>query len=296
MPSLLDDNEKSAALARYEAANGGEHPDPKVKKLKKPIRTGATRAPVRAYQKPLTNKQYRERIADQFKLEPLKMAENLPSYDVTKITRYPEVPFFKDMAEERLQRILARHSYAMKEQGVTPGDFKLWREHVMYMTTEQLGALVRVNERTIRNWENGTSEIPFSMWWVMHSTLQDPGYFLTRPGFHDFYIDYDRHTGQAVLCSASYPDIRVTPTDLWVQRAATSKCFELENRLHDKQREIDELTAENTRLRQMLKAGTVASELAAMHAHIGDLLTRMHTADVVEFPAAGEVRQFAAVG
>lgn len=292
MPSRYSDDEKLQMLARYNAANG-EHPNPKVTKLKAP-RASKTKAPVRAYQKPLTAKQYRDRMVEAHKLAPLKKAEGLSPYDVTNVTRYPAVPLFKDMAEERLQRILSRHAYSMNEHGISPVEFKLWREHVMYMTPEQLGAFVRVNERTIRNWENGTSEIPFSMWWMMSSTLQDPEYFLTRPGFHDFYIDYDRATGEPLLCSASWPDIRVSPTDLWVQRAATGKCFTLETRIQEKQCEVDELRAENTRLRQMLKAGTVASELASMHAHIGNLLERMHTADVVDFPTAGgEVRQFA---
>lgn len=293
MPSRFADDEKLQALARYNAANG-EHPNPKVKNLKGP-RKSTTTAPVRAYQKKVTGKVYRDRMVEMFKLAPLKKAENLPPYDVTNMTRYPAVPLFKDMAEDRLQRILARYAYCMNEQGISPGQLKLWREHVMYMTTEQLGAFVRVNERTIRNWENGTSEIPFSMWWVMSTTVQDPEYFLTRPGFHDFYIDYDRATGEALLCSSEWPDIRASPTDLWVQRAATNKCLQLEEQLRVKQLALDEMTAENTRLRHMLKAGTVAEELAAMHAHIGNLLTKMHTADVVEFPTA-EVLQFAAAG
>jgi predicted nuclease with TOPRIM domain len=45
-----------------------------------------------------------------------------------------------------------------------------------------------------------------------------------------------------------------------------------------------ELEAENTRLRQMLKAGTVAAELKAMHDHIGEMMRRMHTADIVALP------------
>jgi hypothetical protein len=55
------------------------------------------------------------------------------------------------------------------------------------------------------------------------------------------------------------------------------------------------MTAENTQLRQMLKAGTVAAELAVMHAHIGGLLKQMHTADIVAFPEtepAGQVVDF----
>lgn len=307
MPSLLDDNDMAAALARYDAANGYTPPDPKVTPLRgrgRPRKVVEPAAVVPAgakRSKHLTHDQERDRLLAIYKLQPLKKAEGVPAYDVTDVTRYPAVPEWKPHKNINVTRIWQRYSYVMKEHGISPASFKLWREHVLFMSVEQVAQMVRVNERTIRMWESGKSAIPFSMWWAMHCTLQDPEYFLDRPGFHDYYIEYDHDRKQSVLCSRTWPDIRVTPTDLYVQRAATSKVFELESRLtakqlevDAKQRELDDLTAENTRLRQMLKAGTVASELAAMHEHIGNLLTRMHTADVVEFPAGGEVRQFAA--
>jgi uncharacterized protein Veg len=134
------------------------------------------------------------------------------------------------------------------------------------------------------------------MWWVMHSTLQDPDTFLTRPGFHDFYIGYDQDKGEAQLCSYTWPDIRCSPTDLYFNRAALNQVGTLQGKVEQQQKEIGELTAENTRLRQMLKAGTVANELTVMHEHIGNLLKQMHTADIVSFPepapAVSEVIEF----
>jgi hypothetical protein len=271
-----------AALARYNAANGYSD-DPKVTNLKAP-RARATKPPPAPRRKKMTNLEYRDSLIESFKLQHLKKADDVPVYDVTRATRYPEVVMWKRAGDERLDAILKRHEWVMKPQGVTAADFKNWREYSMLMSPEQLGALVRVNERTIRNWENGTSEIPFAMWWVMHSTLQDPEYFLTRPGFHDFYIGYDRDRGEATLCSYTWPDIKCTPTDLYFQRAAASEVGTLRYQLEQKDKEIAELTAQNTKLRQMLKEGTVAAELTAMHEHIGTLLKKMHTADVLAFP------------
>jgi DNA-binding transcriptional regulator YiaG len=275
------DPEKAAALARLNAADGTG--DPKVAKLKAP-RTRAPKAPALPRRRKMSALEYRDSIIEMFRLQHLRKEESLPPYDVTNITRYPEAPISPDIGNERLRQTLQRYAWVMKPQGVTAGDFQMWREHYMGMTRVQLAALVRVNERTVRLWEQGVSKIPFAMWWVLHSTLQDPAYFLTRPGFHDFYIDYNRNTGEAQLCSSTWPDIKYTPTELYTNRAAMSEVTRLQVKVKEQDQKIDELTAENTRLRQMLKAGTVAAELSAMHAHIGKLLQQMHTADVVAFP------------
>lgn len=310
MPSRFADDEKLQAYARYNAANGFPdevQADPKVTTMRgrgRP-RKDAEVVPPSGGPRPgkrMTPDQYRDHQLAMYKLKPLKKAEGLPAYDVTDVTRYPAAPEWKAHKNPNVTRIWQRYSYAMSEHSTSPASFKLWREHVAYMSPEQVAQLVRVDVKTIRNWESGKSAIPFAMWWVMSCTLQDPEFFLDRPGFHDYYIEYDRDRKQPVLCSHTWPDIRVSPTDLYVQRTAISKAFELEQQLKAKQLEVDakqraldEMTAENTRLRQMLKAGTVAEELAAMHAHIGNLLTKMHTADVVDFPTA-EVLQFAAAG
>jgi DNA-binding transcriptional regulator YiaG len=283
------DPEKLAALARYNAATGHTD-DPKVTNLKAP-RARATKPPPAPRKKKMTALEYRDSVLAMYKLQHLKKAEDVPAYDVTKATRYPAAPMSTRIGDERLQSILKRFEWVMKPQGISGAELKSWREHSMYMTTEQLATLVRVTDRTIRNWENGTSEIPFSMWWMMHTTLQDPDYFLTRPGFHDFYIDFDRHTGEPALCSYTWPDIRATPTNLYFNQAALSKVGQLQYALERKEKALAELTAENTRLRQMLKAGTVANELTAMHEHIGNLLKQMHTADIVSFPESASTSE-----
>lgn len=307
MPSRLPDNEKLEAYARLNAAMGFPdeiQADPKVTPLRgrgRPRKVAdAAPLPGPKPSKRMTPDQLRDKQLAMYKLQPLKKAKGLPAYDVTDVTRYPAVPEWKAHKNPSVTRIWQRYSYAMPEHSLSPVSLKLWREHVAYMSLEQVAQMIRVDVSTVRNWESGRSAIPFTMWWVMSCTLQDPEFFLDRPGFHDYYIEYDRDLKQSVLCSRKWPDIRCTPTDLYVQRTAISKVSRLERRLEDKQmevdakqRELDEMAAENTRLRQMLKAGTVAAELAAMHEHIGSLLTRMHTADVVDFPAGGEVRQFA---
>lgn len=227
-----------------------------------------------------------DRRIRQYKLQHLPKAEEIQPYDVTKPTRYPEVVMWNTTGSAMLDKVLKRYAHIMKPQGITPQDFNMWREHFMLMSPEQLGALIRVSPRTVRAWESGQSRIPFSMWWVMHVTLQDPAYFLTRPGFHDFYIEYI--DGVAHLCSYSYPDIRWTPTDLYFNRCALNEVLSLRREVKEHIEKFQALETENTRLRRMLKTRGVTAELEAMQAHISDLMKRVHTADVMQFEVASE--------
>lgn len=214
-------------------------------------------------------------------MQTLKPADLPEGYNPSKPTRYAK-PELVDNGKLALANILKRYAFVMKDQTITSADFKNWRTIYMLMSPEQLAQLVREPVKNIIDWEAGRKPIPFSMWWVMHTTMQDPEVFLTRPGFHDFRIEY--RNGVAHLCSERYPDICYTTEDLYATRAALQAVAKLQGALNRKEQQIQELQAENTRLRQMLKAGTVAAELKAMHDHIGDLMKRIHTADVVTFP------------
>ena len=130
----------------------------------------------------------------------------------------------------------------MKAQVLSPRDFKMWREYYMLMKPEQLGALLRVTARTVRSWEGGASRISFSMWWVMHVTMQNQEYFLTRPGFHDYYIEY--RDGVPSLCSRSWPDIRWMATDLYVNRCAVSEVTRLRVVIEKRDESLRNLAAE----------------------------------------------------
>jgi DNA-binding transcriptional regulator YiaG len=226
------------------------------------------------------------RMVEQYKLKHLQKAKAVPAYDVTNPTRYPEVVMWNTTKNTMLDKILKRYAYVMKPQGITPQEFKMWRTEFMLMSPEQLGALVRVTARTIRDWENGVSRIPFAMWWVMHVTMQDPEYFLTRPGFHDFYIEYV--DGVAYLCSHTWPDIRYTATDLYFNRCAFNEVLTLREDVKKLEAEIQEHIAENTRLRRMLKTNGISAELQAMHDHIGAMMKRIQTSDVMPFQPAQE--------
>jgi DNA-binding transcriptional regulator YiaG len=292
MPKYSSEERESLAVAGKRLGLGER--DSKIADLRDRATRAATKAGQQNVKPPKRQKRHHEmevetldRKIEQCKLKHLPKAEQIQTYDVTKPTRYPEVVLCDTSGGVMLDKVLKRYAYVMKPHGITPADFKMWREHFMLMTPEQLGALVRVAGKTVRNWENGVSAIPFSMWWVMHVTMQDPEYFLTRPGFHDFYIEYT--DGKAHLCSHSYPDIRWTATDLYFNRCALNEVFFLRNEIEKHLEKLQELEAENTRLRQMLKADGVTAELQAMQDHIGDLMKRIHTADVMPFEAKPEV-------
>lgn len=215
-------------------------------------------------------------------MQQIKPSDLPTGYSSGKPTKYYK-PEFRDAGQMRLQAILKSYAPAMKAQGVTSTEFRMWREYCMLMTVEQAGQLVRVPPATIKDWESGRAPIPFSMWWVMHVMLQDPENLLCRPGFHDFYIQHDNSIGPT-LCSSRYPDVRLTPNDLYATMGMQQRLEGFKAEVNQAKAKAAELEAENTRLRQMLKAGTVAAELKAMHDHIGEMMRRMHTADIVALP------------
>lgn len=230
------------------------------------------------------------RLIQDHGLKHLERRESIPAYEVDNPTRYPAAKI-EDAGKLVLTNILRRYEYAMKPQGITPGDFKNWRQHFMLMSTDQLASLLRVTGRTIRGWESGKTKIPFSVWWVMHVTLQDPERFLTRPGFHDFYIDY--RDGEARLCSYAYPEIRWSATDLYFNRCALNEVLDLRRTIEKQSNAYQNLEAENTRLRQLLKKKGISNELEALQEKISDLAKRLNTADVLDFIADPEqVLQF----
>ncbi len=228
------------------------------------------------------------RLIREHKLSHLERRENIPDYEVGNPTRYPAAQI-EGAGEMALKNILRRYEHVMKPQGITPGDFRDWRQYFMLMSVDQLASLLRVTGRTIRSWESGKTKIPFSVWWVMHVTMQDPERFLTRPGFHDFYIDY---TGaEARLCSYTYPDIQWTATDLYFNRCALNEVLILRRTIEEQSAAHQVLEAENTRLRQLLKKKGISNELEALQERLSDLTRRLNTADVIEFAADSEEAQ-----
>lgn len=233
-----------------------------------------------------TRDEFLVRMLATYKVKPLIVADIKADYDVTNSTRYQEVEMW-NAGSIAQQNILNRYQFSMKPQGITPGEMRSWREHYLLMSREQLAAVIRVTERTVSNWEEARSPIPFSMWWMMHTTLQDPVYFLTRPGFHDFYIEYEK--GEALLCSHKHPEIRYSTTDLYFNRAVFSELLSYKNKLTRADAAYAELEAENTRLREMYKTNAVTKELEFMHDHISQLMKRLNTADVIPFQLAKSV-------
>lgn len=175
---------------------------------------------------------------------------------------------------------------AMKRQSVTPGEFEHWRRYVVNLTSEECAALFRVSKKTVDNWEKGKSPIPFSAWYVMHCHLQNPEVWLSRCGFTDLYVEH--RDGKAYLCSAEYPDIRFTHGQLVYYAQALGHLDSVQGESERAKARIAELITENTKLRRMFKGHHVKTQLEGMQAQIGELLSRLHTADVYAFPVERE--------
>lgn len=153
-----------------------------------------------------------------------------------------------------------------------------WIRRNLGLTVEQCGAYLRVDPSTVRRWEADSVPVPFSAFELLRLVTLSPYSKLSHHRWDGWFIN--QHDGALVS-----PDnnIEVTPEDInsrWLMQSKMAR-IEAENRSMEK--EIDELRAENTRIREMFLSQGVTAELASMHNRIGDLLTRINTAEILPF-------------
>lgn len=207
---------------------------------------------------------------------PVPMPER--KFPISKTTGLP----IRKSAEHVLHGLPKWYEWAMEWHSVTPAAFSSWRKNFLQISVDECAALLRVNARTIRNWERGANAIPFTVWYVMHCFLSRPDVWLSRDGFRDLYVDY--RNGRAYLSSDEYPDIRFTHEELVLYAANMAVARGTEDTNRKLQARIQELEAANTELRRMFKSNQVTKELQSMHERIAGLLESIETADVYAFP------------
>lgn len=267
---------------------------------------GVTRLPWRANQHSDAKEQQRDtrrtaRAAAKRGFAPSRRDDGAPHPNTGVVWAYPEVamperdkPTGKSKKDSPFFGMPHWYSEAMRQQSITPAEFAYWRTYVVNLTTAECGALLRVDRKTIEHWERGRARIPFAVWYVMHCYLQRPDVWLSRCGFTDLYVTY--RNGIAYLCSAEYPDIEFTHGQLVYYAQAMQHLASVEARCAALEARANALVAENTELRRMFKGAQVTAELERMRDQIGDLLSRMHTADVYPFPLERDTPQAAAAG
>ena len=127
--------------------------------------------------------------------------------------------------------------------------------------------------------------IPYSVAMVMRWAWNSDAIKLSRPGFHDWSVYYDPHTKVPKLYNREYR-VEFSEAKLVYFAQAMGHLSAVEMERDAMRREIEELQAENTKLREMFKSKAVTGELRDMQTRIDGLLKKINTADVIPFETA----------
>lgn len=145
---------------------------------------------------------------------------------------------------------------------------------------------MRVNASTVRRWEAGSIEVPFTAFELLRLVYESANFRLSHTDWDGWFIGNDGR-----LVSPDIGGLAVGPADinLIAQKYAVAVHLQNENkRLSDA---LAEAQAENTRLREQFVNQGVVDEIDAMRNHLTDLLSRLNTAKVYPFPATTEPQQ-----
>jgi DNA-binding transcriptional regulator YiaG len=163
---------------------------------------------------------------------------------------------------------------------ITPQEFG-YLVQALGMTAEDCAAYLRVTVATIRAWEAGDESIPFAAFWLLRLTIKADRFNTRFPQWEGWVIAEDGpDAGKLIDANRS---AAFTPQEIacfpraWHQVSAQSL------RADKLQAELDQATAENTRLRKLYQEQGVTRELRKMHERIGTLLEDVGTADLIEF-------------
>lgn len=162
---------------------------------------------------------------------------------------------------------------------ITPPAFVFVRK-TLGMNPEQCAAYLRVSTRTIRRWESGVQDVPFTAFETLRLVLESPRAMLSHKEWSGWFMSDDgRLVSPDVACSFS-------PGDLNYFSFNRSEAQKQANETRRLQAELDEATIANTRLRQLFLSQGLVDELAAMQNQVNRLVEMVATAKVIPFPTA----------
>lgn len=149
------------------------------------------------------------------------------------------------------------------------------------MTVEQCAAYLRVNVRSIRMWESGSSPVPFAEFELMRLVLESVSFKTSHPKWDGWFISSD-----GKLVSPQEKSHCFTPDDLkLLVQTYTEKAW-LTCEVQRLKKELGEAVEENTRLRQMFLSQGVVDELHSLQDRMNSLIKQIATAQVIPFQAA----------
>lgn len=164
---------------------------------------------------------------------------------------------------------------------VTGEAFRTLRESVLRLTRLQAATYLRVSARAVGTWESGKAPVPFAAFEALRLLSESREFRLSHPMWDGWFMN--PQTGE--LVSPDVGKLAVLPEEIsGLPRLYAER--DMHKRTAEKLRkELEALTAENTRLRKLFAADGVTDELRSMQDHLAGLLERIATARVLDFPA-----------
>lgn len=160
---------------------------------------------------------------------------------------------------------------------ITGAHFKEVRT-LLRMTRQQCAAFLRLDPKTIERWEIGRRAPAFAAYETLRLTAQSVYARSSHREWDGWFISRD---GEWISPNVGKLAFKPWELEQWPQLLADISKLRFEKaRLTE---ELAEAAVENTRLRKLFLAQGVTKELQRMHDRIGDLLTGINTAEIVEF-------------
>lgn len=165
--------------------------------------------------------------------------------------------------------------------------FRVLRQAVLGLTTEQCAAYLGVHRSTICRWESGEIEVPRAAREVLRLQSTSACQRLSHKHWDGWFIN--RKTGE--LVSPDTGRLAVKPEEINGLPALYNRLSILMLHVAKLEEQVRALIAENTALRSGDKSRQLAAELVAMQERIGTMLADVSTAEVIEFtPLAPDLR------
>lgn len=166
---------------------------------------------------------------------------------------------------------------------ITPQRFQTMRKMILGLQINQCAAYLRVSRSSVSAWESGRTPIPFAAYEALRLQSETNFFKMSHQIWDGWYVQ--RQTG--ALISPHDAKVEILPHQLSTMHLTYAQLAIAEEKCHRQARRIDQLEAENARLRGKAKVRQVVEKLESMQATIANLLGDLHTAEIHEFPVAG---------
>lgn len=163
---------------------------------------------------------------------------------------------------------------------VTGAHFRQQREFALGLSRRQVAVYLRVSPRTVADWENDATKVPFAAFEALRLLGQTDEFRLSHSRWDGWFIN----SVSGELVSPDRGRLAVTPEEinglpqLYAQRDRHAA------RADRLQSQLEAAIAENTRLRELFLSDGVTDQLRQMQDNLAGLLGRIGTAQVLDFP------------